>query len=88
MVGKGNFTNCKKVAKKVVGKGKLNKVIDGLDDKRLSVIVEDAMAEVSERIFTRLHDEGFIPDRLYDDTNAGTDLLNAIESELRKCIRG
>jgi len=57
-------------------------------EHRLSVVVEDAMAEVSEKIFTRLWDDGFIPDRIHKDTNLGTDLLNAIEDELRKCIRG
>ncbi len=75
-------------AVKKVGKGKLNKVIDALDDKRLSTGLEDVLTEVSEKIFTRLHDEGYIAHCVYMDSNMGTDLLNAIEDQLRKCIRG
>lgn len=63
-------------------------VSDPYSEKRLSNLMEDAMAEVSEKIFTRLHDDGYIAHCVYMDTNMGTDLLGAIESELRKCIRG
>lgn len=58
------------------------------EEERFSPFIEDALAEVSEKIFYRLHGDGFIAKRLFEDTNVGEDILSAIEDELRKCIRG
>ena len=58
------------------------------DEQRFSPAVEDALAEASEKIFTRLFDDGFIPDAIHKDNNMGEDVLSAIEDTIRKCIRG
>ncbi len=74
--------------KKIRTKKKAGPLANSPDQLGLSRMLEEALSEVSEKIFTRLHDDGLIADCIYMDSNMGTDVLNAIEDEMRKCIRG
>lgn len=70
-------------------KKKLDKGGSVVDPIPLSNLMEMLLEEIAEGVMDSMVDEGYLaPVITDDDTNTGTDLLCAIEDELRKCIRG
>lgn len=58
------------------------------NDKHLSLLMENVMADLTESVIDSLVDEGFMPLVMTDDSNISTDIKVCIQDAMRRCIRG
>ncbi len=73
----------KKVLKKVT-----SETAADVASKKPTISFDSMVEEQAEQIFSALHDDGFIAQRIYDDSNMGHDVLTCIEDTLREWYRG